>query len=81
MNRLQVANNLSQQIQLLNQQDLLRLRLFIDELIQRRNTQEEVQKTSQPPAPPTFLSNLRTLNIPGGKSSFTRALIYDDLAI
>jgi hypothetical protein len=70
--------SLIDQIQMLTEQDLIRLRFFIDELIRRQH--QRIQASQQESAVP-FLANLRPLGIPGGKSPFNRALIYDDLTI
>lgn len=72
--------HLTAQIQQLHPQDLIRLRLFIDELIRGKHQWASVRKPEAAP-PVRFLSNLKPTGIPGGKQPFNRAMIYDDLAV
>jgi len=72
--------HLTAQIQQLAPQDLIRLRLFIDELIRGKHQRTDASKPASAPSV-RFLSNLRPTGIPGGKQPFNRATIYDDLAV
>ena len=72
--------SLTDQIQMLTEQDLIRLRFFIDDLIRRHRQRIPPKPADAAPSVP-FLAHLKPVGIPGGKSPFNRALIYDDLAI
>jgi hypothetical protein len=71
---------LTEQIQQLTQQDLIRLCLFIDEILRGIPQQGQLRKPEMAP-PARFLAGLKPTGIPGGKIPFNRAMIYDDLAI
>lgn len=74
---------LTEQIQRLTEQDLIRLRLFIDELLRSQQIRTPVHTVRKTTAAPSgrFLADLKPIGIPGSKAPFNRSMIYDDLAV